>query len=140
MSEVNVPFGDNREETATLLLAAAEDTGTPVHLIRVTETGFLAPEEVATKAGVDTDAGEVPNAGLELGDDAPDELKDGNMLPPDTGTGPLDNIVGGEADRVSSVKSDTGWKGEESDQPKPRKRAAKKATAKKAAAEDNKES
>lgn len=56
MSEhVEVPFGDKSGETATLLLAAAEDLGLDPGVVRTTsEYSFVVPEEVAAKAGLDT--------------------------------------------------------------------------------------
>lgn len=92
MSEVHVPFGDKPQETATLLLAAAEDTETPVHLVRVVDGGFKVPQEVADSAGLDhTDEYEREDSALRLGDDAPDEIKDDRMLPADHD--PEDNTV-----------------------------------------------
>lgn len=49
--EVEVPFGENPAETATLLLAAAEDLELDPGVVRTTSDGvFLVPEEVAAKA------------------------------------------------------------------------------------------
>jgi hypothetical protein len=49
MSDVQVPFGDNPGETATLLLAAAEELGLGQSVVRTSDSGFLVPEEVAKK-------------------------------------------------------------------------------------------
>jgi hypothetical protein len=49
MSDVLVPFGENPGETATLLLAAAEELGLGQSVVRTSDAGFLVPEEVAKK-------------------------------------------------------------------------------------------
>lgn len=50
---VNVPFGDSAEETATLLLAAVEDTDHEPSVVVVNSFGgFNVPKDVADKAGV----------------------------------------------------------------------------------------
>ena len=50
---VVVAFGDNPSETATLLLAAAEDLGLDPAVVRTTSTGeFVVPSEVASKAKI----------------------------------------------------------------------------------------
>lgn len=55
MTDVQVPFGDNPSETATLLLAAAEKSKD--HSADDVRTGsfatFYVPEEIAKAAGVD---------------------------------------------------------------------------------------
>ena len=54
MDTVEVPFGDNAKETATLLLAAAEDLDLPVDSVTTTSSSsFMVPLEVAEKSGVD---------------------------------------------------------------------------------------
>lgn len=52
MSEntVEVPFGENPAETATLLLAAAEDLGMDQAVVGTQEGAFLVPLEVNDKA------------------------------------------------------------------------------------------
>lgn len=51
---VEVPFGDDAGETATLLLAAAEDLDLPADSVLTTsDSTFSVPEDVAKKAGVD---------------------------------------------------------------------------------------
>jgi len=54
-NKVRVPYGDNRSETATLLLAAAEESKDfGVDDVQVSSYGgFLVPEEVAKGAGLD---------------------------------------------------------------------------------------
>jgi len=47
---VEVPFGDNPSETATLLLAAAEELGVGQSVVGTVEGGFLVPDEVHKKA------------------------------------------------------------------------------------------
>lgn len=51
--ETEVPFGDNASETATLLLAAAEDLGLEPFVVRVNDGVFLVPPAVAEKATAD---------------------------------------------------------------------------------------
>jgi hypothetical protein len=145
MSEVHVPFGDKPHETATLLLAAAEDTETPVHLVRVVDGGFKVPEEVADSAGLDhTEEYEQPDASLRPAEDAPDGHADGNMLPADsdpednTSTpdrpGPAESPVEGTVDvpdnndpEVSSGNTQKAGDDEKKpDKTKTRKQAAKK--------------
>jgi hypothetical protein len=43
---VKVPFGENPSETATLLLAAAEELDLGQHVVGTTEGAFLVPAEV----------------------------------------------------------------------------------------------
>lgn len=55
-NEVRVPFGDSPSDTATLLLAAVEELDQDVHVVKVDSLGgFLVPEEVAKKAGLDSE-------------------------------------------------------------------------------------
>jgi hypothetical protein len=54
MTNVNVPLGDNPGETATLLLAAAEELGLDQTVVGYDSfEGFVVPEEVAKKAASD---------------------------------------------------------------------------------------
>jgi hypothetical protein len=48
--QVEVPFGENPSETATLLLAAAEELGLDQGVVGTVEGGFLVPSEVNDKA------------------------------------------------------------------------------------------
>ena len=48
--KVEVAFGDNPSETATLLLAAAEELGLDQGVVGTVEGGFLVPSEVNDKA------------------------------------------------------------------------------------------
>ena len=51
MTDVTVPLGDNPSETATLLLAAAEELGLDQSVVGYDSyDGFVVPEEVAKKA------------------------------------------------------------------------------------------
>ena len=126
MSEVHVPFGDKPQETATLLLAAAEDTETPVHLVRVVDGGFKVPQEVADSAGLDhTDEYEREDSALRLGDDAPDEVKDDRMLPADHD--PEDNTVTPRPARPGRVEG-RGHRGRPRPQRPARTRAAGRRT------------
>ena len=54
-TEVRIPFGDNPSETATLLLAAAEEVREDQSVVRTAEGAFVAPRDVADRAGVDYD-------------------------------------------------------------------------------------
>lgn len=55
---VEVPFGDNASETATLLLAAADELGLSADVVQTTgDSMFLVPQEVLDKAGAEDDAG-----------------------------------------------------------------------------------
>lgn len=51
-AEVVVSFGDNPSETATLLLAAAEDLGREPGVVRTGEGVFYVTADLAKKAGV----------------------------------------------------------------------------------------
>lgn len=56
-----VPYGDNPSDTATLLLAAADDLGLQPDVVETTsDRVFRVPEEVATKAGVEVVEDEEP--------------------------------------------------------------------------------
>jgi hypothetical protein len=50
MGDVRVAFSANNAETATLLLAAAEDLELGSAVVRTEESNFVVPEEVADKA------------------------------------------------------------------------------------------
>lgn len=51
---VRVPRGDSISDTATLLLAAAEEKDLPASVVTVSSLGgFLVPEEIAKAAGLD---------------------------------------------------------------------------------------
>lgn len=56
MTDVEIPFGENTKDVATLLLAAAEKLELPAESVRTTSDGFLVPEEVADLAGEDWEA------------------------------------------------------------------------------------
>ena len=47
---VEVPFGENASETATLLLAAAEELGVGQGVVGTQEGSFVVPPEVKDKA------------------------------------------------------------------------------------------
>jgi hypothetical protein len=51
-ANVEVPYGENAQETATLLLAAAEELDLDQSVVRTTEGAFSVPPEVADKAGL----------------------------------------------------------------------------------------
>lgn len=48
--EVEVPYGKNPQETAILLLAAAEELGLPPAVVRTNPGVFIVPAEVNAKA------------------------------------------------------------------------------------------
>lgn len=48
--QIVVPFGDNPSETATLLLAAAEDLGLDQTVVATQEGAFLVPQDVHDQA------------------------------------------------------------------------------------------
>jgi hypothetical protein len=52
MSEVFVPFEGKARDKAVLLLAAAEEKGEPGSVVRSTEGGFYAPQEIVNAAGL----------------------------------------------------------------------------------------
>lgn len=58
MGEVFVAYGDSAQDTATLLLDAAEKAEAHVDVVRSGDGGFYVPEEIAKKAGVDYDDGQ----------------------------------------------------------------------------------
>lgn len=72
MPEVEVPFGDDASETATLLLAAAEDLELDPHVVKTTgDQRFVVPQEVADKAGVKYD--EEDSGQEQAADEEPDK-------------------------------------------------------------------
>jgi hypothetical protein len=50
---IEVPFGNNASETATLLLAAAEELGRDASEVRTTAGAFLVPEEIVEQVGAE---------------------------------------------------------------------------------------
>ena len=52
-NEVQVEYGDSAKETATLLLAAAEESEQDASVVRTGNGVFYVPEDVAKKAGVE---------------------------------------------------------------------------------------
>lgn len=50
MSEVQVPYEEDRESQAVLLLAASDSAGLPRSVVKTTFSGFLVPEEVVEAA------------------------------------------------------------------------------------------
>jgi len=53
MGDVSVFYGDSAQDTATLLLAAADEAGEDASVVRTVTGGFIVPEDIAKKAGVD---------------------------------------------------------------------------------------
>lgn len=51
--EVEVEFGEKPDETATLLLAAAEELDLPASVVRTGGGVFVVPDEVRKKAGLE---------------------------------------------------------------------------------------
>ena len=60
MSDVKVPYGDDPQETATLLLDAAEKEGDQSVVKTTGSRSFLVPEAVAKAAGVDYEGKKAP--------------------------------------------------------------------------------
>lgn len=58
MSDVFVPPGDSAQDTAVLLLEAAEKADLPADHVRSSDGGFVVSQEVADAAGVDYEGGE----------------------------------------------------------------------------------
>lgn len=116
-NEATVQYGESASDTATLLLAAAEDLDLPVHVVRTTLGAFLVPEDVAKKAKVDYEIDPEP----EYATIRPDpKLVDPDVADDRMGTEPRP-IPGTEpADQPEAEKA-------------PAKKAARKAPAKKAA-------
>lgn len=54
------PAPEDMKDTATRLLAAADDLDLPVEVVATVSGGFRVPAEVAKKAGVSSDAAPVP--------------------------------------------------------------------------------
>jgi hypothetical protein len=142
MSEfVDVPFGDSAEETAVLLLAAAEESKD--HSAADVRTGsgyFIVPKELAKKAG--TKGSERERAGLGIREaDIPGGLVDTYKMGAGP-TGEVDTNAGPDAVQ-GTVQNEQGElpMGEPArdnvlnDDAKP-KRPAKKAAAKKSEAKD----
>jgi hypothetical protein len=116
---VHVPFGDNMSETATLLLAAAEETKNEAHVVVVDHftNSYVVPAEVAKKAGLDSTD---PDA------DFAKEVKaaEGTSIEVDTSSEDPDARKEPEAPAKKTAAKKTTTK----------KAAAKKSTAKKTAA------
>lgn len=88
MSNVTVPYGDNAEETAVLLLDAAISLDLPAGVVTTGSFGnFYAPEEVADAAGVDY-----------IASDTPDEPANANVEPVLSSDEPDRYLVAGETD------------------------------------------
>ena len=51
-TERTVQFAGEAQDRATLLLAAAEDLGHPVEVVRTVTGAFVAPQDVVEKAGL----------------------------------------------------------------------------------------
>lgn len=142
MSEfVEVPFGDNAQETATLLLAAAEESKDHSAADVRTGTGvFVVPDVLADKAGVEGSPQEQPDLTIREAD-IPEGLVDTYRMGAGP-TGEVDTNVGDDAE-TGTVQNEKGEQqmGEPaqdnvlSDEPKAKRAPAKKA-AKKAPAKD----
>jgi hypothetical protein len=146
MSEfVEVPFGDNPEEAATLLLAAAEESKDHSAAdVRTISGSFLVPKALADKAGVKGSAREKPSLALKEAD-----IPDGLVETYKMGAGPtgeVDTNAGDDAvsgtvqneqgeQKMGEPARDTVLNDEGEDKPKPKK-AAKKSAPKKSASKD----
>lgn len=74
LGEVEIPFGDDPQETAILLLAAAEELDLEPFVVRTGEGVFLVPEAVADGAGKPGDLAK-PKADPEVEKDGDPPLK-----------------------------------------------------------------
>lgn len=123
---VRVPFGDSAADTATLLLAAAEESKdhSASDVMVSSYGGFVVPESLAKSAGVDYE-----DEGKAMGHVYSDEeiaTAEGNDL---SRSGFEDEIKAGDGD-FTNAPQDEPDRSEE----KPAKKAAAKKTAKKAPA------
>lgn len=128
---VKIPFGDSASDTATLLLAAAEDKELDPNVITTDGHGnFYAPKSVAKKAGVEHESAEEPDVPR---NDAPG--LDPDVVPPEVAADHM-----GEEDTVGVTGTPDEPPQDQAEAKKaparkaPAKKAAKKAPAKKAAA------
>lgn len=130
---VKVGFGDSAQDTAVLLLAAAEELDQPASVVQVeNETNrFVVPKEVAKKAGLSeeddpdygqpTDAGDNPDEVAKTAESEPQTSPDDTTQPTDAGDNP-------EEVQKGSTQQESG-------SPAPEKKTpAKRTTAKKTAA------
>lgn len=143
MSEfVEVPFGDNAEETATLLLAAAEESDDHSAAdVRTVSGAFLVPKDLADKAG--TEGVERKRASLGVREaDIPGGLVDTYKMGPGP-TGAVDTNAG-EGAETGTIQNEQGEQkmGEPArdnvlnDEEKPKQRRTRKTAAKKAQADN----
>ena len=143
MSEfVEIPFGDNAQETATLLLAAAEESKDHSAADVRTGTGvFIVPKELADKAGTEGSPQEKPDLSVKEAE-IPGGLVDTYRMGAGP-TGEVDTNAGDDAE-TGTVQNEQGEQkmGEpaqdnvlDGDEPKAKRAPAKKA-AKKAPAKD----
>lgn len=114
---VRVAYGEDRGKTATLLLAAAEETeGYEADAVQVSSYGgFLVPEEIAKAAGLDYEE-EGAAMGHVYSEDEVAEAEKSGVETPDG----------------FDEETQTGYKAPEGDD-EPAKKTAKKTTAKKTA-------
>lgn len=75
MTDVTIK-GGLTQDNAILLLAAAEELELDAGVVRTTRTGFVAPQEVADKAGVEFDEPDVEPDTEEASDDESEETDD----------------------------------------------------------------
>jgi hypothetical protein len=140
MSEfVEVPFGDNAQETATLLLAAAEESKDHSAADVRTGTGyFIVPKELADNAGAKGSEQKKPDLSVREAD-IPGGLVDTYKM----GAGPLGEVEtnAGDDAETGTVQNEKGEQkmgkpardnvlNDESEKKAPAKKAAKKAPAK----------
>jgi len=139
---VKVPYGDSASDTATLLLAAAEEKGLGPQVVGVDSSGyFTAPEEVVKAAGLESvDPDKEFNDEIEKARAEAEKTSVDAGLPPrtnpavepiapsgDNGPDAAEGEPGGspvvEPEPYSSSKT------EDDEQPKPAKKTAAKKTA-----------
>lgn len=143
MSEfVEVPFGDNAEETAVLLLSAAEESKDHSAAdVRTISGAFLVPKGLADSAGTKGKERKSPNLNVREAD-IPGGLVDTYKM----GAGPTGEVetnAGDDAEQ-GTVQNEQGEQpmGEPArdnvlnDGDKPKRRAAKKSAAKKSESKD----
>lgn len=121
MSNVRVPFTKDNEDTAVLLLDAAEKTDEGVAAVRTGSGFFIVDESLAKAAGVEYDTPE-------------EDTQVEHARHVTQGQPSLDDGKGNEAEVSETIKQSETPQAEEEPKKAPAKKAAKKTTAKKTAA------
>jgi hypothetical protein len=113
--EVEIEYGDSAQDTAVLLLAAAEELGEEPAVVRTGSGIFYAPEEVAKKAGV-KHQNVTPVGQPRVSEDQPAQEGDGSNAPKQSESQPAKKAAAKKAPAKKATA---------------KKSAAKKSTAKK---------